>query len=817
MRKIITTLTILFLFVLVGCVENGEDTFDPDAYLDLDNVIFDDFDNGIDPNMWVIGNSKWGVGNGGVIYQNVNYTEDGVVVLQANGDLYEGDLKGIGNNHGRRTGAMIKTRQALGPGRYEVRMRIMPRFGSTTAIWTYYYNNGLNHEIDIESNVENDFRKVWTTNWISLTEFSTRSLELDYAQNDYEWRTYRFDWFTEPGRIDYYIDNELISTQESYVPDHAGEFNIGNWFPDAWAGVPDFETDYTLVDWFKYTPFKDQPYVETPDNQASPSNFYPQEPIELPVSNLISNGGFETDAPAWRYGVESNVEILEGEGIGGSRGLFVPQNDIAYQFITGLDETFEMRFIANAKLPANGSGYVLLEFYPAETTKIDQYVIRFDSNDEDFKPDTYYQKEFVFQVPDGTKRVEVSLIGEDSEIYFDNLFFNLSKKPNNYFEEEGETVNMFYEDFSQGISPDKWVVANQRWGGTHHGGVIYQNVHYTTDGNLLIQANGDYYEGPLKGVEQDHGKRTGGAIYTKEAFGPGSFEVRAKIMPRFGATTAFWTFNYLNGINSEIDFEFNVNNDFSTVWLTNWLTEIDYVNHNYQMDSYHNDGEFHTYKFEWHTLPTPHIKYFIDGKHVHTAYDKVPTMSARFWIGVWFPNNWAGNPDFETDYLEVDYFKYVPFEDHPYEEGPTGGSAPLPFYPSKPIQRPVTNLLPNGKFEHQLGYNLVGSASIENGYLTTGNVGYAETLITGLNDGFNLELSLMAKGNENAIVRVEYLDVNHNVIGSKDLVFTDLNPNTFTDHVVTFELAEHTRSINLVFEGPNTMYTNLYLKLAKAA
>ena len=50
-------------------------------------------------------------------------------------------------------------------------------------------------------------------------------------------------------------------------------------------------------------------------------------------------------------------------------------------------------------------------------------------------------------------------------------------------------------------------------------------------------------------------------------------------MPRFGATTAFWTFNYLDGINSEIDFEFNVNNDFSTVWLTNWLTETNYNNH----------------------------------------------------------------------------------------------------------------------------------------------------------------------------------------------------------------------------------------------
>lgn len=813
MKKANLIIIFIVTLLLVSCVNDPTKAFDPDKYLDLDNIIFDDFDNGIDPNMWVIGNSKWGVGNGGVIYQNVHYTADGIVVLQANGDLYDGELKGIGNNHGRRTGAMIKTREALGPGRFEVRMRIMPRFGSTTAIWTYYYNNGLNHEIDIENNVENDFRKVWTTNWISLTEFSTRSHQLNYAQNDFEWRTYRFDWFTDPGRIDYYIDNVLISTQESYVPDHAGEFNIGNWFPDAWAGVPDFETDYTYVDWFKYTPFKEQPYVPTPANNQSPASFYPTEPIEHPIANLISNPGFESDTPAWRFPVTSDVSYIEAMGMHGSRAIHIPKDDIAYQFITGIDETFEMRFNAFAKLPEGGSGYVLLEFYPAETTKIDQYIINFSSTDEKYMPNTYYKKEFVFSVPKGTKRVEVSLIGKDSDIYFDNLFFNLSKKAQPDISDEDDNVIRIYEEFKNGIDANVWAIANQRWGGTHHGGVIYQNVHYTTEGNLLIQANGDYYEGPLKGIEQNHGKRTGGAIYTKEALGPGSFEVRAKIMPRFGATTAFWTFNYLNGINSEIDFEFNVNNDFSTVWLTNWLTERDYNNHNHQMDSYHNDGEFHTYRFEWHTLPTPHIKYFIDGELAHTEYTKVPTMSARYWIGVWFPNNWAGVPNFETDYLEVEYFKYESFPDHPYVEGPTGASSPAPFYPSQPIVKPIANLLPHGHLNYATGYMLTGDATISNGVLYTGNIGTAESLISGMNSGFNLTLRLIAKGPHNGRVRIEFLDKNNVPIDTLEISITQLNSSTFSNFEKTFNLVEGTRSINVVFEGVAITYDNLFLNL----
>lgn len=813
MKKIGYLLILSLLFLLVSCVEAEEKPFDPDLNLDTENTFFDDFTNGIDPNYWEIGNSKWGVNNGGVVHQNVNYTEDGVVILQANGDLYKGDIQGIGNDHGRRTGAMITTREALGPGRYEVSMKVMPRFGATTAMWTYYFENGMNHEIDIELNVQNDFNVMMTTNWISLTDYTSKSNVLDNVLNDFEWKVFRFDWHTNPNRIDYYLDDVLISTQTAYVPTFAGEFNIGNWFPDAWAGVPDFETDYTYIDWFKYTPYLDNPYIPTASGPMSPINFYPSAPVEYPVANLISNASFEADSPAWRYDVLSDVEIQSEEGMSGSNAIFIPKNQIAYQFVTGLDETFEMTLIANAKLPNLGSGYILLEFYPLETVKIDQYIMNFSYQDQDFKANEYYEKEFTFTVPDNTKRVEISLIGGDSDIYFDELFFNLSKKPKPVFENLPSS-RKFHEDFSEGIDPNKWSIANQKWGGTNHGGVIYQNVNLTKNGELLITANGDNYEGPLVGIDRDNGKRTGGAIFTNQSFGPGSFEVRAKIMPRFGATSAFWTYNYLNGINSEIDFEFNVNNDFSTVWLTNWLTEQDYINNTHKSDFVHNDNEFHVYRFEWHTLPTPYIEYYIDDVLVHTENTKVPTMSARFWIGVWFPNNWAGNPDFETDYMIVDYFTYESFPGEPYTLGPNGGGSPIAFYPNTTVDLPVANLISQGNFDHATGYTLIGDANISNGSLNILQSGAASQVITGMDDRFEMYFETMVKGLGSGKIQIEFLDTNNLVIGSTQINIDTLNESNATKISENVTFVKDTKSVRIVLEGSQIIYDDVFFNLA---
>lgn len=95
--------------------------------------------------------------------------------------MYDGLFCGIGNIYGRCIGVMIIIREVLGFGRFEVCMCIMLCFGLIIVMWIYYYDNGMNYEIDIESNVENDFRKVWIINWISLIEYSIVFNILDFV------------------------------------------------------------------------------------------------------------------------------------------------------------------------------------------------------------------------------------------------------------------------------------------------------------------------------------------------------------------------------------------------------------------------------------------------------------------------------------------------------------------------------------------------------------------------------------------------------------------------------------------------------------
>ncbi|MDO9628861.1 MAG: glycoside hydrolase family 16 protein [Acholeplasmataceae bacterium] len=434
---------IVFVMILVGSIffascTKGEETdeFNPDDNLDLDNIFFDNFENGIDINNWEIANTKWGTTNNGVIAQNVHYTDDGVVVLQANGDYYAGPHKGYNSNSGTRTGAALISNEAFGPGRFEVRMKALPRFGATSAFWTFYYNHelSLNQEIDIELNVNNSFRSIWTTNWVTLTDTDHRQHVTDIVHNDGEWHTYKFEWHTNPARIDYYVDDILLHTSDYNIPNYAGRLWIGHWFPDGWAGTPDFETDYMFVDWIRYTPYLDNPYIETAGGRSNFPSHYPTAPIEMPLNNLISNPGFEGSPDAWRKTATSLVEIVSNQGINNSKALFVPKDDIVYQFVTGMDETFEVTLWVKVKLEhLDDAGMVLIEARPLETTRIESYSLTFDKNDPNFVLGEYYMKEMTIDLPVGTRRLEVSLIGTAGNgIYFDDLYLNLSHRmPNN--------------------------------------------------------------------------------------------------------------------------------------------------------------------------------------------------------------------------------------------------------------------------------------------------------------------------------------------------------------------------------------------------
>ena len=118
---------------------------------DYDHAFFDDFSTGVKEENWLIGDQAWGGNNGGVVPENVSYTDDGILLLRGNGGYYqEGEVRGVGDvKDGRYTGAALISNFMVGPGRYEIKMKVLPRIGACTAFWTYAYEfeNELNHEI----------------------------------------------------------------------------------------------------------------------------------------------------------------------------------------------------------------------------------------------------------------------------------------------------------------------------------------------------------------------------------------------------------------------------------------------------------------------------------------------------------------------------------------------------------------------------------------------------------------------------------------------------------------------------------------------
>ena len=218
-----------------------------------DGSFFDDFADGIDPAIWNSVQQKWGAGNNGVKRDHISYTADGAAVFAAYGDYYK--TKSL-----RRSGACLATRKPLGPGSFEVRMKVLPRMGSCTAMWTYYNDGTRNHEIDIElPGNTRSFRYSLFTNWLTEQEYASQYVPSPSAYNDGKWHTYRFDWHTDPRRVDYAVDGKTVLSVDHHIPTAAGLFNVGVWFPWEWCGEPDFDTAQMLVDWIRYEPY-DEPY-----------------------------------------------------------------------------------------------------------------------------------------------------------------------------------------------------------------------------------------------------------------------------------------------------------------------------------------------------------------------------------------------------------------------------------------------------------------------------------------------------------------------------------------------------------------------------
>jgi hypothetical protein len=235
------------------------------------------------------------------------------------------------------------TRDYFGPGSFEIYSQIMPRFGATSAFWTFYNNGEVNDEIDIELNVGNSFYAAWFTSWITELLTDHEEMTTPVLNNDGKYHLYRFDWHTGPiPHIDYFIDGVLYYTTYEYIPTHAMQFWIGHWFPVGWAGIPDFETAYMYVDYFRYTAFEGEDYIPVDRAVASPGWTYPSTPVALPVTNWLANGTFLNQI-GWYVPEGTNITISNNQLtiIGGTSRF---GEAAVVQQLTGLDAQISLVF-----------------------------------------------------------------------------------------------------------------------------------------------------------------------------------------------------------------------------------------------------------------------------------------------------------------------------------------------------------------------------------------------------------------------------------------------------------------------------------------
>ena len=235
-----------------------------------------------------------------------------------------------------------------------------------------------------------------------------------------------------------------------------------------------------------------------------------------------------------------------------------------------------------------------------------------------------------------------------------------------------DTGNIIYDDFSSSTLNDNWVVSHRKWGGYDNKGVSADNVFLDTiNDKVIIRALGNQH---LENSTENGigGPVSGGALVLKETARPGRYETRFKAAYKVGVCNAFWTYTENNlGQNHEIDIEFpfkdnSGNNAFNEVIFTNYIGESNFQQTHKTLDFYLNDGEYHTYAFDWYYSNNhKEIRYYIDSNLLatHTISSKLPFLPSRLWLGCWVPNNpgFVGLPNFDECFMEIDYFKYSPF------------------------------------------------------------------------------------------------------------------------------------------------------------
>lgn len=361
------------------------------------SVFYDDFSNGVRSDVWKACNETWGANNHGTSPDNVFYStnrskvaaagaEGGIVAMRSRGDLQA-------NANLRRQGAAIITRDTFGPGKYEVRMKILPRLGQCTAAWTYYNGGGTTREdnvyseIDIEMPMRGDYR-IWSgtsyqyfVDWNILADRTTVNVENGGGLNDGQWHTYAFEWRTDAANGDrgvvWYRDGVKIAEAREFVPEYKAAFWIGNWFPDdlSWVGRPNFEEAYMFVDWVRITEYEDP---SKPGGGGGPGggSAVNLNANDIPVNNYIANGSFAAQSDSvlgWESANENPFTFANGKATinGGKR---------VTQMINAQYAGYSFRLNADVTVAGTGKCKVYAEYLYGSVRLGKSDAIEFDSS-----------------------------------------------------------------------------------------------------------------------------------------------------------------------------------------------------------------------------------------------------------------------------------------------------------------------------------------------------------------------------------------------------------------------------------------------------
>ena len=657
---------------------------------------FDDFSSGtLDGDKWFAAQKNWGGKvrdadgkptsedyNGGVMPQNV-YVKDGKLQCEAHGNGYLGDLLGLNKDlswrkDGKRVGGCAVTKDYFASGRYEIRAKVAPSKGVCCTMWTFEYEEVdqkgvpegqvwdpekgyyvINHEIDIEmpgrplpAHENISYNYALCNTWIGEEEgeYTASHMRLPAPQDDGEFHTYRFDWHsggTVDGtnivpRVEFYFDGVPVVTNYTHIPYKAGRLWIGAWFPNGWAGTPDFDTDVFEVDWVSIIPFgepNDRPQKESygSDGMVAPLNVLPPEKWEVGTPDASSVTAYLTEKGKLVFGGSGTVRDFaspEDAPWGPQLGSITAA---AYPSTVQVD--LEKLGLQNIKT-LNGKPYVA-KMQPAN------YVFFDDFSSGTVDPDRW-----------------------------------LAANKN----WGGKIEKYSSEDYNGGVVPANLFVTDGKLQCVAHGN------DYTGDIIGIAKPGENKVAMPRK-----DGKRVGACAVTKDYFASGSYEIRAKVAPSSGVCCTMWTFEYEElyygdegfpaelgeddyyVVNHEIDIEMpgrpgskHENISYEYALCNTWVGEKDseYTTGYTKLDKRQDDGEFHTYRFDWHTGGfdpvggtniTPRVEFYFDGKLTRTNTTHVPYKAGRLWVGAWFPNGWAGTPSFDTDVFQVDYVKITPF------------------------------------------------------------------------------------------------------------------------------------------------------------